>query len=318
MSEAKYEIVFGPVPSRRLGQSLGINNIPPKHCSLSCVYCQLGCTTQMGVTRQTFYEPELLARAVEAKLQETTAQGGAVDYLTFVADGEPTLDRNLGREIALLKPLGIKVAVISNTTLLWRGDVRNDLSQADLVSLKVDAVDERAWLRINRPHGSLSLHHVQQGMLAFAAAYRGTLITETMLVRGVNDGESGVRATAAFLRDLKPARAYLAVPIRPPAEHWVQAPSRQAINRAYMILCASVAHVECLVEHEADNFVSTGQVSTDLMSIMSVHPMREQAVVELLTRAGADWSVVENLVAQGKLTKQRFEGVDFYQRRFDA
>ena len=198
-------IAFGPVPSRRLGRSLGINNIPPKICTFACVYCQLGRTLKMQVDRRAFYKPEDVASAVREKVEKATASGEPIDYLTFVPDGEPTLDANLGREIELLKPLGIKIAVITNSSLIWRVDVREDLLGADWVSLKVDAAQEDVWRRIDRPHGSLRLARVLDGMLEFARDYCGELVTETMLARDVNDGEDHVRAVADFLTRLAPA-----------------------------------------------------------------------------------------------------------------
>jgi len=158
-------IAFGPVPSRRLGRSLGINNIPPKVCTYSCVYCQLGRTIKMQVERRAFYEPEDILRDVQDKVEKAREAGESVDYLTFVPDGEPTLDINLGREIELLRPLGIKIAVITNSSLIWREDVREALMKADWVSLKMDSVREEVWRRINRPHGSLQLTSILDGAL---------------------------------------------------------------------------------------------------------------------------------------------------------
>lgn len=131
--------VFGPVPSRRLGRSLGVNNIPFKHCSYSCIYCQLGWTDKLTIERRKFFDRQLIFEEVRRRLEET----GEVDYITFVPDGEPTLDVNLGSEIELLKGLG-RVAVITNSSLLFREDVRADLLKADLVSLKIDAAEENA------------------------------------------------------------------------------------------------------------------------------------------------------------------------------
>jgi len=111
-------IAFGPVPSRRLGRSLGINNIPPKTCSYSCVYCQLGKTSNMLVKRQSFYKPEDVLREVKRKVHEASLRDERIDYLTFVPDGEPTLDINIGEEISLLKRIGIPIAVITNASLL--------------------------------------------------------------------------------------------------------------------------------------------------------------------------------------------------------
>jgi wyosine [tRNA(Phe)-imidazoG37] synthetase (radical SAM superfamily) len=309
-------IAFGPVPSRRLGRSLGINNIPPKICTYSCVYCQLGRTLKMEVDRRAFYEPERVVSDVADKVTRTRQSGEAIEYLTFVPDGEPTLDINLGREIELLKPLGLPVAVISNASLIWQKDVRQDLMGADWVSLKVDAVEEAVWRRIDRPHGSLDLSSILTGMLSFASEYTGELVTETMLVTGFNDGDGNLKALAGFLERVRPDRAYLSIPTRPPAEPWAQAPDEHAVNRAYQILQSEVEQVECLIGYEGNAFAFTGDVEEDLLSITAVHPMREDAVSQFLVRAGATWAVIEQLVAQDRLAQVDYDGYRYYLRRF--
>lgn len=308
-------IAFGPVPSRRLGQSLGINNIPPKVCSYSCVYCQLGRTLTMQTERQVFYEPETLVAAVRKHIGRVSLAGQAIDYLTFVPDGEPTLDGNLGRTIALLRPLGYPIAVISNASLIWRPDVRDGLGQADWVSLKIDAVQEEVWRRIDRPQGTVRLEAILEGACAFAAAFKGELATETMLVDGLNDAEESVAAVAAFVARLRPATAYLAVPTRPPAEPGVRIPGEASVARAYQIFRDQVAHVECLLGYEGDAFAWSSDVVRDLLSITAVHPMREEAVEALLERAGGDWSLVHMLIAQGQLIETTYAGHRFYLRR---
>jgi len=308
-------IAFGPVPSRRLGRSLGINNIPPKTCSYSCVYCQLGRTTPMRVERRAFYEPQQVFAAVSAKVKEAAQSGASVDYLTFVPDGEPTLDISLGAEIALLRALNLPIAVITNSSLIWRQDVREELAQADWVSLKVDAVRDEPWRQVDRPHGSLRMEAILQGMLEFAAMYQGTLVTETMLVEGLNDSVESVQEIAAFLALLRPSRAYLSIPTRPPAESWVRAPAEAVLNRAYQQLSAKVKHVEYLIGYEGNAFAFTGDVEQDLLSITSVHPMREDAVDAFLRRAGADWGIIHSLIGQLKLVATRYEGKTFYMRK---
>ncbi len=308
-------IAFGPVPSRRLGRSLGINNIPPKICTYSCVYCQLGRTIKMQVDRQAFYEPEQVVDSVREKVESARASGESIDYLTFVPDGEPTLDANLGHEIELLRPLGIPIAVISNASLVGRADVRAELAQADWVSLKTDAVSEEIWRRTNRPHGKLQLASIQEGMLAFAQSYKGQLMTETMLVRDTNDSEAALRAVADFLARLEPDRAYLAIPTRPPAEPWAQPPSEAVINRAYQVLSEKVDRVEYLIGYEGNAFAFTGDVEDDLLSITAVHPMREDAINDFLDRAGADGSVVQQLVDGGQLIETEYGGRTFYMRK---
>lgn len=139
-------LAFGPVPSRRLGRSLGVNNIPAKICSYACVYCQIGKTLKMEVERRKFYEPERIYNDVSAKVKS----GERIDYITFVPDGEPTLDINLGKEAEMLRDFGIKLAILTNSSLIWREDVREDLMNFDLVSLKLDAVSDDIWRKVNR------------------------------------------------------------------------------------------------------------------------------------------------------------------------
>jgi wyosine [tRNA(Phe)-imidazoG37] synthetase (radical SAM superfamily) len=308
-------ITFGPIPSRRLGRSLGINNIPPKVCSYSCVYCQVGRTMKMQIDRQAFYEPEELLEDVEKKITEVQEAGELIDYLTFVPDGEPSLDVNLGREIDLLKPLGFKIAVITNASLIWREDVRSELTKADWVSLKVDAVNEATWRRINRPHRALHLSLIQDGMNEFARIFNGELVTETLLVKGVNDSHQHAEEAATFLARLKPKKAYLSIPTRPPAETWVQPPEEDVLNSFYQILNRKVKSVEYLIGYEGNRFTPLGNVEEDLLGITAVHPMREEAVREFLARARVDWSIIQHLIAQGLLFETEYEKNKYYMRR---
>ncbi len=125
-------LAFGPVPSRRLGRSLGVNNIPPKNCTYSCVYCQLGKTLNTDIIRNSFYRPQDVLSEVNNKIDEALCRKERIDYLTFVPDGEPTLDINLKKEISLLKELGLPIAIITNSSLLWQKEVREALLEADL------------------------------------------------------------------------------------------------------------------------------------------------------------------------------------------
>jgi wyosine [tRNA(Phe)-imidazoG37] synthetase (radical SAM superfamily) len=269
----------------------------------------------MQVDRQAYYDPSEIFCAVQEKIGKVREAGEAVDYVAFVPDGEPTLDIHLGREIELLRRLSLPVAVITNASLIWRSDVREDLMAADWVSLKVDAVDEVVWQRIDRPHGSLDLAPILKGATTFARDYGGELVTETMLVAGVNDGDAQLLALAGFLAHLQPDRAYLSVPTRPPAEPSVSGPSEQAIARAYGIIEERVDQVEYLIGYEGNAFAFTGDVEKDLLSITAVHPMREEAVGDLLARAGSEWGVVQRLVAEGELVEAEYGDHTFYLRR---
>jgi len=307
-------VVYGPVPSRRLGHSLGINNIPPKNCTYSCVYCQLGRTSDMDIKRKVFYQPLELARSVNDKIRQLRENNEPVDYLAFVPDGEPTLDINLGKEIDLLQDIGIKIAVITNSSLLWYEDVRRDLLKADWVSLKVDAVTPKVWHRINRPYKYIKLDNVLEGMADFARVFTGELTTETMLVKGFNDEAGEASAIAGFIAGLKPARSYLSMPTRPPAEQ-VAPPNGQTLNNTYQVFSKKLNKVEYLTGYEGNTFTSTGDAADDLLSITAVHPMREDAVAELLNRLGSGWETVQRLITDGKLIELEYRNKKFYARK---
>ena len=309
-------IAFGPVPSRRLGRSLGINNIPHKACTYSCVYCQVGRTIHKEIDRRSFYQPDELLRDVSDKIEKAGRKNEPIDYLTFVPDGEPTLDINIGLEINLLRSLGLKIGVITNGSLLWREDVRTDLMKADWVSVKVDSVIEKPWHRLNCPHKTLQLETLLNGILKFAREFKGTLVTETMLVRDINDTVADIEALREFLVILQPDISYLAIPSRPPADKRVQPPVEEIVNRAYQQLSRKQTRVELLVGYEGNAFASTGNAREDLLSITAVHPMRRDAVEDFLKRSNAEWAVVDDLIVRGELVETEHEEKMFYLRNF--
>jgi len=310
-------LAFGPVPSRRLGKSLGINNIPAKTCSYSCVYCQVGKTINMTTKRQYLYEPKDIFKEVKTKVIEATVRNEKIDYLTFVPDGEPTLDINLGKEISILKQIGIPIAVLTNASLIWRDDVKKDLLDADFVSLKVDTVSGDLWRRINRPYKDLQLTTILEGITEFAKEYRGTVVSETMLIYGVNYGEES-KKTAEFLECLKDLdKAYIAIPTRPPTEKWVTPAKEETVNKTFQVFVEKLGaqKVEYLIGYEGNAFAFTGKVEEDLLSITAVHPMREEAVREFLKKAENDWAIIEKLLHEGKLVELEYEGNTYYMRK---
>jgi wyosine [tRNA(Phe)-imidazoG37] synthetase (radical SAM superfamily) len=311
-------LVFGPIPSRRLGRSLGINNITSKNCTYSCIYCQLGQTFKKNFERRKFHEPKEIINAVRKKIIKVEELGEKIDYLTFVPDGEPTLDINLGIEIDLLKDLGIKIAVITNSSLIWMPKVQKELAKADLVSFKVDSTSESIWHKINRPNGKLMLTRILEGIIDFSKTYDGKLITETMLIKNVNDAEDSIKKISNYISKLEPAIAYLSIPIRPPSEKWVSSPDEENINRSFQIFSEKIEHVECLIGYEGNAFAFTGNVEEDLLSIMSVHPMRKEAIANFLIKANVNWSIIEKLLNQNKLAKLRYQGNEFYIRKFEV
>lgn len=270
---------------------------------------------QMEVMRRSHYPPEEIFDEVKAKVEKSRELGMAIDYLTFVPDGEPTLDLNLGLEIDMLRSLGIRIAVISNASLIWDEDIQKELCKADWVSLKVDAIEETTWHKINRPHRSLELKTILHAVRDFSRIYRGALVTETMLLRGINDGEHSLKLVADFLSEVKPTTAYISVPTRPPAEEWARLPSEESIDQAYQIFSSRLKHVELLVGYEGDSFAPTGDAEQDLLSIMAVHPIREDAVKKFLEQAGKGWNVIQGLMDSGQVAETEYGGKKFYSRR---
>ncbi len=312
-------IAFGPVPSRRLGRSLGINNIPDKICTYACVYCQIGRTLKMEIERREFYPPQKIVGEVYEKVRSAEKMGERIDYLTFVPDGEPTLDVNVGREIEMLKGLGIPLAMLTNSSLLWREDVRQELLPLDFVSLKIDAVTEELWRRIDRPHKALKLSTILEGILKFRRDFRGKVVTETMLIDGV-DYSQELEKIGRFLRTLEPDVAYIAIPTRPPWEKWVRPPEERVIMEAYSTFANFLGEekVEYLIGYEGNAFSLTGNVEDDLLSITAVHPMRQDAVEKLLRRAGEEWNLVDKLISEGKLIELEYGGKKFYMRKLKS
>ena len=309
-------VVFGPIPSRRLGRSLGINNIPPKRCSYSCVYCQIGRTNRMQMERCGFYKPEDIFHEAEVKIKELNARGEHIDYITFVADGEPTLDNNLGAEIDLLKQFAVKIAVITNASLLWMDEVKKDLLKADWVSLKIDAADKDTWRRVDRPHGYLDIDRVMTGTIDFAESFKGILVTETMLVSGYNDKKECIDGVGKHLGKLKPSKAYLLVPTRPPAESSVHRPATQELQEAFKAI-RNLAHVEveCITGDEGESFFFSDDIINDLLGIISVHPVREDVIDKLLKERNLNRTDINNLIKQGLIEEFIYENKKFYMKK---
>ncbi|MFO7879553.1 MAG: radical SAM protein [Bacteroidota bacterium] len=305
------QIIFGPVPSRRLGQSIGINHIPPKICTYACRYCQLGNAIRMQTEREAFYDPEDIVRQVKERLNTADK----VDYLTLVPDGEPALDARLEELITGLKKLDVPVAVISNASLLWDEQVRKALLKTDRVSVKVDAATEEMWRKVDRPHKNLDFETVKQGVRDFASAYEGYLMTESMLIDGYNDKEAELRKMADFLGEINPDVAYIAIPTRPPADPDVKPAGEKALQTAWALFSEKVKRAELLIGYEGNAFAASGDAESDILSITAVHPMREDALRELLNKNNADMQLVEQLINDKKLLKLNFGEHNFYLRK---
>jgi wyosine [tRNA(Phe)-imidazoG37] synthetase (radical SAM superfamily) len=309
-------ITFGPVPSRRLGKSLGINNIiSPKTCTYDCIYCQVGKTINKSCRRKSFYKPQVIYEKVVKHLNSLRKENYP-DYLTFVANGEPTLDKNLDKTIRLLKATGIPVAVISNASLLFNDGVKEALDLADWVSLKMDAGDPDIWNSVNRPADRLDFERTLSSIVAFSDRFKGKLTTETMVVNGINDTTGNISALAEKISEVKPGVAYLAVPTRPPVERSVKPPEAEKLNLAWQIFNNKQIKTEFLVGFEGTDTGYTGNIYEDILNITAVHPLREDSLLKLLQNDFADYAVVDSLIRQRLIRPVIYEGHKYFIRDY--
>jgi wyosine [tRNA(Phe)-imidazoG37] synthetase (radical SAM superfamily) len=207
--------IFGPVPSRRLGFSLGVDIIPSKVCTFDCLYCQIGKTTKLIVQLERYFDPKEVAEAVALAVSKTEV----VDFVTFSGSGEPTLNANLGLMIEETKKrLSLPVAVITNGSLLYMEDVRRDLTEADVVLPSLDAVSDDIFRYINRPHSSLKLDIIIEGLRTFRKEFRGQIWLEIMLIKGLNDDDEELLKMKLAAESIEADKIQLNTVVRPPME----------------------------------------------------------------------------------------------------
>lgn len=268
--------IFGPVPSRRLGRSLGISPIPPKTCNFSCVYCQLGRTTNFTNTREMFYPPEEIVQEVKEALK----QNKEIDFITIVGDGEPTLYAGLGELIRGIKQItDIKVAVITNGALLCRNDVRNDLLKADVILPTLDAPNSQLFKIINRPRKEVVFNQIIEGMRMFREEYTNQLWLEVMIVKDKNDSPEILKQIKEIIDYIGFNKVFINVPIRPPAEDWVEIPSLERLQIAKKILEAEdISYYEEVLIENLDEKLDPEQ---RIIEITQRHPLRDNQVYSL-------------------------------------
>lgn len=272
------QYVYGPIPSRRLGRSLGVDPIPLKTCNWNCIYCQLGRSTPLINERREYIPRD----AILVEIQETLAHHSSeIDYISFVGSGEPTLHSGLGWLIRAVKSITtIPVAVISNGALLHRADVRQDLLAADVVMPTVSAGNAELYRRIHRPHPDASFERLVDGISAFRTDYTGQLWVEVMLIRDVNDSEDALRDLERVLRRIQPNQVHIILPDRPPAEPWVQPADSEGLLRAEALLgpIAHIVHPFVLDVHATD-YATPAEA---IVSIVTRHPMSQMQLASAL------------------------------------
>ena len=225
--------IFGPVPSRRLGFSLGVDTIPFKTCSLNCIYCQLGRTINKTIQRKEYIAADDILREIEEVLRE----GKRIDYITFSGSGEPTLNSEIRRMISRIKELtSIPLAILTNGTLLYRPRIREDLMEADLVIPSLDTVTQEIFEMVNRPHPSLKIEKVITGIDSFSQEFNGKVWLEIMVVKGINDSLEEIEKAAQVIKQMNLEKIQLNTVVRPPAEEFARPLTREDLNNIKTVL----------------------------------------------------------------------------------
>ncbi len=275
------QYVYGPVPSRRLGRSLGIDTVPLKTCNWNCVYCQLGRSAPMVHERRRYVPTDTIVAEAKQALEHLGAN--AIDWVTFVASGEGTLHSKIGRVIRAVKALtDTPIAVITNGSLLYREDVREELAAADAVLPTLDAGDQELYQQINRPHPSLGFEQHLEGLETFSHDFAGKIWMEVMLIRGLNDSELALCDLAAAIQRIRVDEVHLVLPTRPPAEPWLEPADGEGLMRAQAILGDRARpSPEMTLEVEPGQYTSAEEA---IVSIVTRHPMIKTELHRLLHR----------------------------------
>ena len=304
--------VYGPVPSRRLGQSLGVDPIPLKTCNFNCVYCQLGRTSPVTNDRMDFFPPDEIVAQVRSALERLAP--GEVDFVTFVGQGEPTLCASLGWMIRRVKEItGIPVAVITNGALLYQAEVQGELAVADVVMPSLDAVDDPTFRRINRPWPYFSVRGVIDGLVNFRKMLGGRLWIEVMLVKGLNDEKESLVRMSDCLHRIQADRVQINVPVRPPAEPWVEIPDDETIAQAVAIL-GEAAEVVGPYDGAFD-LSGCNSLAEAVLGVIRRHPMRESRLTETLAHYAPEevTATLASLEHGGKACRSVYRGEVFWQ-----
>ena len=297
-------LVYGPVPSRRLGRSLGVDLVPFKTCTYDCIYCQLGRTTHKTVRRERWVDAGAVVDQVKRHL------GSNPDVIALAGSGEPTLYAGLGEVVDGIKAItNVPVAVITNGSLLGLPEVQRDLAHADIVLPSLDADDDETYQTTNRPHDSLDLKGLMDGMAGFREAFAGQIWLEVMLLDGITGTDEHVESLAALAARIAPDRIQLNTVVRPPAESAARpvAPERLAAFASVFTPCAEVIAGAPALQPDQE------ATAADVLTLIARRPCTVADVAAGLgIHQNAALKVLTALVQSGKTTRHDHEGGVFY------
>lgn len=311
---AMKQFLYGPVPSRRLGRSLGIDVIPYKTCTYDCIYCQLGRTTVKTLERKE-YVP---LAGVAAEMDRKGHLLEAADFITIAGSGEPTLYARLGELIAAVRQrTRTPVAVITNGSLLWDGAVQEALQGADLVIPSLDAGDAGMFRHINRPHPGISFERMVQGLADFRAAFKGRIWLEVLLVGGATGIASEVRKIAGTINLIRPDRVQVNTAVRPPAEDFAYTVAEAQLDQLARLLGPDAQVIAEFSSPEKQQPLSAAQ--EDILVMLRRRPC---TLADIVGGLGVNWNdaikQVDRLVAEGRISAVTRKNRTFYNAADDG
>lgn len=304
--------LFGPVNSRRLGLSLGIDLLPAKICNFNCIYCEVGPTTIFTCERKEYTPTAEIIAEIDSFLA-TPGQAKPNDVFTITASGEPTLHSGLGEIINHLKTrTALPVAVLTNGSLLYREDVRRDLEHADIVIPSLDSAREESFRKINRPAQCAKLQEIIEGLCLFARNFKGELWLEILLCKGTNDSEQDLAALRQALNDIKPTKIQLNSVIRPPLEEFAKPLTEAALEDISRQLPGSIEIIADFRKRKRANARSAKK--TELLEMLQRRPCTEIDICEALNLdSNSTARLLQELMESGEIAHSAHRGKIYYQ-----
>lgn len=302
------EHIFGPVLSRRLGFSLGIDLVPFKTCSLDCLYCQVGRTTHKTIERRAY----IALDDVIAELEKALKQNHKIDYITLSGSGEPTLNIHLGEIITTIKEMtDVPVAVLTNGTLLHLESVRNELMTADLVVPSLDTVSQEHFNEINRPHPQLNVSQMISGLESFSQVFSGKLWVEIMLIKGLNDLLEEVSEIKKVVSSINLDKIQLNTPVRPPADKVITPLTNGELTKLKELLGKSC---EVITKFAGDQYTIKTNISEKIVDIISRRPLNLSEISDSLgIPKERTTKYIYSLTQQGKIESLTYGSESYYQ-----
>lgn len=301
--------IYGPVPSRRLGFSLGVDIVPYKTCSFNCIYCQLGPTARKTIKRQAYFPPSEILSQIKKKLDS----GQRIDYITFSGSGEPTLNTTIGDLIREIKKMtSVPVAVLTNSSLLHQKSVRIALMAADLAAPSLDAATQKIFHKTNRPHSSLNVAKIIAGLKKFRREFKGLIWLEVMLVKGVNDSPHHLRELKKIISEIRPEKIQLNTVVRPPSEKSARALSRKELEGIKKILGKSCEIIAAF--DKKDQKPPSENLEKAILSLLERRPATLQDIsASLGINRKAALKFLDSLLKEGRIKPVVHKGLKYYE-----